>query len=146
MPISELGQVENWNFLCSINLWPEAVWHRIVLWMDEHLLLFTRMLQSTVILIAYLLGFREVYHDYSSSAPKTRALEVWNIFSVFWWLTTLSICHLLSICDFLQNGICAEYAQKVEAGEAKYLHIILVILFLNKISHCLTIGPQEAFL
>ena len=56
MPISELGQVENWDFLCSTNLWPKAVWHRMVLWMDEHLLLFTRMLQSTVMLLAYLLG------------------------------------------------------------------------------------------
>lgn len=56
MPISELGQVENWDFLCSTNLWPKAVWHRMVLWMDEHLLLFTRMLQSTVMLLAHLLG------------------------------------------------------------------------------------------
>lgn len=73
----ELEQVDNWDFLCSSTLWPKAVWHRMVLWMNEHLFLFTRMLQSSATLISYLLGLCEVYHDYYSSTPgRTSALEV----------------------------------------------------------------------
>lgn len=97
----------------------------MVLWMNEHLFLFTRMLQSSATLISYLLGLCEFYHDYSSSAPgKARALEVKNVlvfagdYQCFQFAT-----YFKFVISFITEFImCLE----CKVSEAEHLKIILV--------------------